>query len=341
MLKLDVVEMYITNVCNLACDNCNRFNNFAFKGHQRWQDNAEEYKRWSKICEIRVINIMGGEPLTNPDVLTYVKEVRKLWPRAEIYIVTNGTHMHKVKAMLDDLRKNNIGIKISLHSKQLASKILSDLDDILAKPISVDYQFLDYHIRSWQTSYDNIRGIDWPDCPTPYDFVSLPQHIQDECRIDFDFTYEDYLTHQASRVIIDSQGFKIEVNWYDHFHESAVKFDQDSNEIKLHNSDPIKAVEICDQKFCHNFNNGKLYKCGPAALLPEFVKQFKIELKNDDIDVINSYQPASPQWSIDKINDFLLDLNKGNHIPQCKFCPQSYNSKRLANTLTKPKIAKR
>ena len=32
------IEFYITNVCNIACPQCNRFNNWNFKGHQIWKD---------------------------------------------------------------------------------------------------------------------------------------------------------------------------------------------------------------------------------------------------------------------------------------------------------------
>jgi len=343
MLKIHnhTVEMYITNVCNLACDNCNRFNNFAFKGYQRWKDSEAIYEKWSKVCDIDTFNIMGGEPFTNPDILSYIRGVRKLWPKSKIYVVTNGTHMHKIRNMIDDLRENDIRIKISLHSRQLAQKIESDLDQILESPVSTTHVIRDYHLEGWKKGYENIRGMGWPDCPTPADFISLPQHIQDECRDVFGIDYDSFLKYEATRILVDAKGLLFEINWCDHFHKSAVKIDPDSNKVTLHDSDPVKAAEVCDQKFCHNFNNGYLYKCGPSALLPEFIKQFKVEVSDEDMDIINSYQPASPDWPIDRLQTFLDGLGKGSHIPQCKFCPQSFNSKRLSNVTVKPKIDRR
>lgn len=38
MNRLDYMEFYITNVCNLTCTGCNRFNNYKFKGFQRWTE---------------------------------------------------------------------------------------------------------------------------------------------------------------------------------------------------------------------------------------------------------------------------------------------------------------
>ena len=70
MYKLPRVEFYITNVCNLNCDNCNRFNNFAFSGHYRWADYESSFKEWSKIIDFPEIAIIGGEPFANPDLKT-------------------------------------------------------------------------------------------------------------------------------------------------------------------------------------------------------------------------------------------------------------------------------
>jgi len=341
MLKLKDTEIYLTNVCNLGCNNCNRFNNFAFKGHHRWQDDAPALEKWSKVCEIDKITLIGGEPFTNPDLLFYVRGVRKLWPKAKIVIASNGTYMSKVKEMIEDLRISNINLRLSFHNKTLAAKTLADLDAILEAPVSTAYIFRDYHLVSWKKTYEKIKGYGWPDCPTPYDFSSLPQDIQDECHIDFDLSYDSWLDCVASRYIVDAKGLNIEINWYDNFHDSAIKFDRDSNKISLHDSDPIKAVEICDSKSCHTITDGKLHKCSVAAILPKFVNQFKIDVSNEDLEIINSYEPASPDWPQDKLSDFINELEKFSHIPQCKFCPQHYDSKPLNDVTIKPKIDKR
>ena len=51
--QLNYVEFYITNVCNLTCQGCNRFNSFKFKGWQKWEDYADTYKQWSEQIEFR------------------------------------------------------------------------------------------------------------------------------------------------------------------------------------------------------------------------------------------------------------------------------------------------
>jgi organic radical activating enzyme len=92
MISLPLVEFYITNVCNLTCRGCNRFNNYKFKGHQFWNDSADEIEAWSKRLDIEHITIIGGEPTLNPDLEQWVSNLRRLWPKAILMVQTNGTY---------------------------------------------------------------------------------------------------------------------------------------------------------------------------------------------------------------------------------------------------------
>ena len=89
MIRLfPVVEFYITNVCNLTCRGCNRFNNYNFKGHQLWADHANAYEAWAKRLDLPRIVIIGGEPTLNPDLELWASNLRRLWPDSVIMIQT-------------------------------------------------------------------------------------------------------------------------------------------------------------------------------------------------------------------------------------------------------------
>ena len=99
MYKLPYVEFYITNVCNLNCTNCNRFNNYAFAGHQRWADNKEFYQQWAEILDVQEISILGGEPLhkNNIEVVTDLVVLFKKQLYDEIKsIQISGTNLGKI-----------------------------------------------------------------------------------------------------------------------------------------------------------------------------------------------------------------------------------------------------
>lgn len=122
MIKLfPVVEFYITNVCNLSCRGCNRFNDLNFKGHQRWADHADAYEAWSKRLDLPRITIIGGEPTLNPDLELWVSNLRRLWPDSVIMIQTNGTYRRPEH--LTFWNKYRVGFGISLHDPLTANTI--------------------------------------------------------------------------------------------------------------------------------------------------------------------------------------------------------------------------
>ena len=122
MIKLfPVVEFYITNVCNLSCRGCNRFNDLNFKGHQYWDDHADAYEAWAKRLDIPRITILGGEPTLNPDLEKWCSNLRRLWPNSVIMVQSNGTYQREEH--FDLWFKYRVGFGISLHNPDTANAI--------------------------------------------------------------------------------------------------------------------------------------------------------------------------------------------------------------------------
>lgn len=112
------LEFYITNVCNLECRGCNRFNNYKFKGHQYWNEWADSYSQWAKRLDAPRISILGGEPFLNPDIELWASNLRRLWPNSLIQIQTNGTRFSE--EYLEWWHTYGVGLGISLHDKSTA-----------------------------------------------------------------------------------------------------------------------------------------------------------------------------------------------------------------------------
>jgi len=278
-LRIPYAEFYITNVCNLACPGCNRFNNYDFRGYQRWDDYKEQYSQWAQEIDIGSIGILGGEPMLNPSFMQWVEGIAALWPNRRIRIISNGFHLNKVKGLYELCLKNkNIQLWIGIHNKQHKRQIFSKVTDFLKGPVQFEFNqdnfYQQYH---WVTDANSVK-------------------------------------------------VKIEYNWW--FHQGAI-VDQDGVQT-LHNSDPEKAHNICHMKTCHHFIRGQLYKCGVVALLPEYDQQHKFALSLSDRELLNSYQPLSVE---DSKAEFVAKLN--DPIPQCKFCPESYNGQQIYAQLKK------
>jgi organic radical activating enzyme len=99
---LDKVEFYITNVCNLNCDQCNRFNDYKFAGWQRWGEYEDIHQRWAKLVDIKHLVILGGEPLLNPSINEWITGLSNIW-RRPIQILTNGTRLNHTPGLYETL----------------------------------------------------------------------------------------------------------------------------------------------------------------------------------------------------------------------------------------------
>lgn len=134
------VDFYITNVCNLTCERCNRFNNFDFKGWQRWSDYEETYTRWSQLVDLRAITIMGGEPFLNPTLADWVQGLNRLFG-IEIQVLTNGSRFSYAKNLYQHMlyrssktkALNHVGV--SLHNMNDFEKLDLDIRNWLEGPV--------------------------------------------------------------------------------------------------------------------------------------------------------------------------------------------------------------
>jgi len=129
-IKLDCCEFYITNICNLTCENCNRFNNFDTKGRVEFDVSMYE---WTKDFEFGYIGIIGGEPLLHPNLGEWVDGIRSLFPTEGIVITSNGTQINKHPGLFDIVTRNNARLEISLHDKAIDAYIWEQIETFKEK----------------------------------------------------------------------------------------------------------------------------------------------------------------------------------------------------------------
>ena len=123
---------YITNVCNLACKDCESFNNFRFKGHYLWKTHADYYKEWTKRVDLKSINIHGGEPLLNNDLINWAINLKQLWPNADTYFISsNGSIIHNKIDTIRQCIKLGWSIDIVVHEPTTYDSIRDNLEHIL------------------------------------------------------------------------------------------------------------------------------------------------------------------------------------------------------------------
>ena len=122
---LPYLEFHIADHCNMNCKYCEHYSGLVqtpkFTNLEKFTRDLEQLHKF--IDDIGMIRILGGEPLLNPEVDEYVKLSRRLYPLANIFVVTNAILLPKMpESFFETLRENNAGIHISFYPP-LKSKI--------------------------------------------------------------------------------------------------------------------------------------------------------------------------------------------------------------------------
>lgn len=282
-ILIDKLEFYVTNVCNLTCNGCNRYNNYKFAGWQSWDEYGPILERWAEKIDIRHPVILGGEPLLNPEINKWVEGLKRLWPdHSGVQIQSNGTRIDKVKGLYEALG-NGQGhwIGISIHNPDDKEEIFSRIRNFLTAPIVE---------------------------------TSDPTH---PIGSDFQFTdvNKNYVHAWMSNKFVQSNILELP-----------------NGRFGLYNSDPVKAHDNCAFARFKNYHmiRGKIYKCGPAALMPEFDEQYQFDISDEDRLLMKGYKPLTIDEFDTRGAEFLGNID--NVIDQCKFCPESYDYKPITFT---------
>lgn len=89
---LRYVVLNILEHCNLNCKGCDHFAPIASKKEIALAAIEKDLKRFSEIMcqDVKIIGIMGGEPLLHPELPEIIFAVRNYFPHTRIQVDTNG-----------------------------------------------------------------------------------------------------------------------------------------------------------------------------------------------------------------------------------------------------------
>ena len=288
-ILINKLEFYITNVCNLTCSNCNRYNNYKFSGHWRWADAEPVLAQWAKKIQIRQLVILGGEPLLNPDIIQWITGLSRLWPKSDgpkgVQILTNGTRLDLIPGLYESLL-DGAWIGVSMHSLEHQERLFSKIRNFLKHPIQ-------------ETSGTN-------------DKISSFRHFVD----------------------VNKKNIYV---WNNSVFGTSNIIQQANDTFGLYNSNPEVAHENCSFRRYKNYHmiHGKIYKCGPVALMSEFDEQYPFDISEEDRALLHAPNRGLAVDEFDQRGpEFLSNIDRV--IPQCKFCPESYEYQPITFTTLKP-----
>jgi organic radical activating enzyme len=117
-MQIPRLEYHVAHACNLACPSCSHFSNNGHRGIVSPTEMDAELTPWSNRLEPGVFNILGGEPLLNPDIIEVLRVARKHF-KHEIALVTNGLLLAQTPNLASVLNELKIILRVSIHHKDV------------------------------------------------------------------------------------------------------------------------------------------------------------------------------------------------------------------------------
>ena len=132
--RLSELELHVSHACNLACESCSHFSNQNHRGLVGLDEAERWIEPWSRRVEVGTFKLLGGEPTLNPDLAKFPPMVRRRWPRADIWIITNGFFLDRHPDLPFALADTGGKIFLSIHhaSAEYRARIQPNIDLLMA-----------------------------------------------------------------------------------------------------------------------------------------------------------------------------------------------------------------
>ena len=90
--SIETLEIHIVEHCNLLCKGCVHFSPLAKEEFLSLEEFRNDLERMHELTDgnIKIFNILGGEPLLHPQCLEFLKTTREIFPNSVVKLVTNG-----------------------------------------------------------------------------------------------------------------------------------------------------------------------------------------------------------------------------------------------------------
>ena len=115
--ELRYLELHLTDHCNLNCKGCAHYAPIATPRYADLLQHDRDMRKLAQIFRsIRLIRLMGGEPLLHPSASEFITLTRSAFPRSELRLVTNGILLHEVSEKFwDAARLTRTTIDLTLY----------------------------------------------------------------------------------------------------------------------------------------------------------------------------------------------------------------------------------
>jgi organic radical activating enzyme len=114
---LAYLEVHLVDHCNLNCKGCGHFSPIADEWFADPDRFARDMRQLNRLfSNIRMIRLMGGEPLLHPEIERFLFNSRDCFPKADVRIVTNGVLISQMPdSFWEACRTYSVGFDITVY----------------------------------------------------------------------------------------------------------------------------------------------------------------------------------------------------------------------------------
>lgn len=114
---LPYIETHLADHCNLKCIGCTHYSPLADEHFTDVNVFENDMNMLSKKLRFERIRLLGGEPLLHPQINKFIEITRENFPKARIFICTNGILLPSMdEEFWETCRRNNILFDMSRYT---------------------------------------------------------------------------------------------------------------------------------------------------------------------------------------------------------------------------------
>lgn len=121
MLHIAECQFYITDLCGLSCQHCVSYNDHLWGSHLHCDSQALD--QWSRVMSPALISVLGGEPLSHPQLSQWLSAVAQSWPHSSRWITTNGQALLRDSLPVDSWLAGGWNLEITTHIDSVAQSL--------------------------------------------------------------------------------------------------------------------------------------------------------------------------------------------------------------------------
>ena len=292
-IKFKFLDIPIIRSCNLSCGGCLTFSDSKqIKGLVNLQKSVAWLEHWATRLDPSAVTIFGGEPLLHPQFVNWCKEVRRLWPKSELRINTNGYYLDRLFDTIELLFTEDI-------QPQFMVSIQTGHDPY--------YSLVKQNIEKLKLLVLEHLRNKYPEKHIVWNLWLVEEEIHKKWwRIEIDGV------DSGIRITSCEQW---QIAWQAHYQgiEQGLKPFYDYNDPWY--SDNHKS---CQAKDFVNLYEGKIYKCPTSAVLEQTLSTFNLTNDSDWLPYLENYPVLDTSATDSEIVDW-FDTQK-NPEKVCNMC---------------------